>query len=189
MPDMIRRYFEHLEDLKDQLSHLKSSGSFDLIYDGNDEFWILKDDVPIWNSQDLLKDDTVEAWNEKVPGDKITYDWLDNKMRNLDNMPRYEMMEFNSEVAEEILKVAKDLTAAEEIPFEELPEDRKKLLNRLIGGSAHRKVEAVFYGIHRYIAVISGIAARFNKKDITLLAKDSNVRWIDGSSVGISIGF
>lgn len=60
-----------------QVVELLQSDDFELVFDGNDEFWILNVGHPLWRSEDTLYEDTVNKWNEyALPEDRLTVEML-----------------------------------------------------------------------------------------------------------------
>ena len=90
--------------------------------------------------------------------------------------------------ASELLKVAKELTAASEIDVIDLPSDRKALVKRVFGNV---KIQRVWEGIHGYIAEVrTGMAGRLGTSELKKLIGDSNFRWIESTGDSeYSIGF
>lgn len=41
----------------------KKLKNYDLRFDGNDEFWIFKNNSPLWRSSDYFPKETVKVWN------------------------------------------------------------------------------------------------------------------------------
>lgn len=85
-------------------------------------------------------------------------------------------------IAKEISRIAKELSAASEIHYDELPEDRIELIEKMTIG---HEVRQVWSGIHGYIIKLGD--ARLDKSQIKQLVADKNFRWIDGK-LGLTIG-
>jgi len=83
-------------------------------------------------------------------------------------------------------RLAREVTAAAEIPISELPADRQAIAKKL-----GMKIIDAWDGIHGYIIMLKGNmgTARMDAGDLKRLASDSNFRWLDASGRGqISIG-
>jgi hypothetical protein len=64
--------------------------SYTLVFDNNDEFWILKNDNPIWRSSDFHVDETVKEWNTMLSGpDKINKKEIDKSPEKMKALPKY----------------------------------------------------------------------------------------------------
>lgn len=86
-------------------------------------------------------------------------------------------------IAKELMMVAKELTAASEIDFDELPADRQALVKKM-----HLKPVQVWGGINGYI--IEAKAGRITADYVKKLVSDSNFRWIEAQGrERIAIGF
>lgn len=85
-----------------------------------------------------------------------------------------------------IQKIAKQILSASETSFDQLPEDKQKLIKKL---KLEHKVVQVFDGIHGSIIIIND--HRFDKNDVKTLVADKNFRWLDASpgEDKIAIGF
>lgn len=102
----------------------------------------------------------------------------------------------NKRIARELVKIAKEISAASEIGYDELPEDRKALVKKIFG---NKKPMSIWEGIHGYIVDMRGInliKGRSDKNDLKesiklldTLVKDKNFRWIENIDGKISIGF
>ncbi len=88
-------------------------------------------------------------------------------------------------VASELVMVAKELVAAEEIDVDELPPDRLALAKKI-----RMKPVAAWESIHGYVMILSGrMAARLDASDLKRLASDENFRWISpGDRKSFTIG-
>jgi len=70
------------------VTELLVSGNFKLVFDGNDEFWILNVGNPIWRSKDTIYSDTVKEWNAHVLlKDHLTEEELESLDRKKTSSP------------------------------------------------------------------------------------------------------
>ena len=87
-------------------------------------------------------------------------------------------------VAKELVRISKQISAATEIKYDELPDDRKKLIKKI---GAEAKVEEAWDGIAGYIVHIHNV--RLDANQVKMLVSDKNFRWIEGIDRGLAIGF
>lgn len=80
---------DRLKQLSSQLALLKDQGPLELVFDNDDEFWILKDRKPVWRSSDYHVDDTVREWNSRVDEGKIDREWVEARMEDPGKLPGY----------------------------------------------------------------------------------------------------
>lgn len=79
--------------------------------------------------------------------------------------------------------------AAEELPLEELPEDRMQFVKKL--ERRFGKATTAWDGIHGIIVefeVRGSQVNRLNKDDLKALISDSNFRWVQAERTGVSVG-
>ena len=86
-------------------------------------------------------------------------------------------------IAKELIIVARELTAASEIDFDELPDDRQALVKKM-----RIKPSQVWDGIHGYI--VTAKVGRMDADYIKKLVSDRNFRWMQAMGRDeIGIGF
>lgn len=88
----VSHLWKAIEPFKDQLVLIRSKdrgrdGNISLVFDNNDEFWIIDEGVPIWRSQDFHVKDTIKAWKDRT-GESLSQDFL--KERSMLDLPKYE---------------------------------------------------------------------------------------------------
>jgi hypothetical protein len=80
-----------------------------------------------------------------------------------------------------------ELNEASEIFYDELDDDRKKLVSSIVG-KKDAENQGYFDGIHGKVVSFIGMhgerSTRIKKKDLQKIIKDKNVRWVDISSIG-----
>lgn len=78
----------HVSIMKD--ADRGEQGHYTLVFDGNDEFWIIDEGVPVWRSEDTHVEETVNEWNSRVEDvHTITFDYLFNQMEKAEELPKY----------------------------------------------------------------------------------------------------
>ena len=88
-------------------------------------------------------------------------------------------------------KVAKEITAkTEEIPYDDLPEDRKDLLKKFKAVMQIRNdFVAAYHNPSRGYIVVLDLDVALTSVEIKYLSRDPNFRWIEGTvSGGLAIG-
>ena len=82
------------------------------------------------------------------------------------------------------------INEADEITFNDLDAKNQKVLHS-IENAINKKHDVLFSGIHGNVVVFSRgmVGGRLSIKTIKNLAKIRGLRWVDGSSDGISVGF